>query len=167
MSRRKKNSHVIGNASAPKESLLASLLNTSPSVGYSCKVNDDCGMIAVTENVREHLGYGPEEFLGDPGFWALHIHAADSLRVFDEMPVLFEAGKETMEYRFLHADGRYVWLRDEMQLKLDAAGQPDRIMGRWTDVTGLKLAAASAAQLMSNSGNGTTETRGEGYANQA
>jgi hypothetical protein len=165
MLRSKKHKCAAGSSSVPQGSLLSSLINAGQSVSYACKVSGDCGMIAVTENVRTHLGYAPEEFLADPGFWAVHIHAGDSIRVFDEMPRLFERGEETMEYRFLHADGRYVWLRDDMQLKLDASGQPDRIMGRWTDVTGLKLAAASAAQLMSPR-NGTTETRGEGYAKQ-
>jgi len=166
MLRSKKHSRAAGNAPAPQESLLASLINAGPSISYACKVNADCGMIAVAENVRTHLGYAPEEFLADPGFWAVRIHPADSIRVFDEMPRLFERGRETMEYRFLHADGRYVWLRDDMELKLDASGQPDRILGCWTDVTGLKLAAASAAHLMSH-GNATTETRGEDYAKQA
>ena len=148
----------------PQGSLLSSLINSSSPIAYSCRVSGDCGMIAVTENVNAQFGYVPEEFLADPGFWALRIHPADSVRVFDEIQGLFERGEETMEYRFRHADGRYVWLRDEMRLKLDASGVPDRILGRWTDVTGLKLAAASAAHFVS--GKGTDETKGEDYAKQ-
>ncbi len=166
MLRSKNHNHAVGNASAPQESLLFSALQSQPAIGYSCKVNSDCGMIAVTENVRQQLGYAPEEFLADPGFWAVRIHPADAGRVFDDLPGLFDRGQKTLEYRFRHADGRHIWLRDEMQLKLSASGQPDQIHGRWTDITGLKLAAVSAGQLMGGSGKATDETRGEDYANQ-
>src|SRR5436189_54452 len=81
-------------------SLLSSLINAVAPVTYSCRVNGDCSMIAVTENVRAQFGYVPEEFLADPGFWALRVHPADSARIFDEIRGLFERGKETLEYRF-------------------------------------------------------------------
>lgn len=148
------------------QSLLSSLLNPGPVSAYVCKVNADCGMVSVTGNVRSLLGYAPGEFLADPVFWAVRIHPDDSARVFDEMPALFGGGPKTIEYRFRRADGRYIWLRDEMTLQFDPAGRPARIAGRWTDVTGLKLAAASAAQLMGAPGNETTETRGGDYAKQ-
>lgn len=151
----------------PTRSLLSSLINAGPAVAYACKVSSDCGMIAVAENVSTLLGYAPEEFLADPGFWAVRIHPADSTRVFDEMPRLFQGGSETVEYRFRHADGRYLWLRDQMELKFDASGKPDRIIGLWIDVTGLKMAKASAAQIMGGNGQSdTTESRGEDYAKQ-
>jgi PAS domain S-box-containing protein len=162
--RRSKKQNGASGGDFPQGSLLASLVNAATPIAYSCRVSGDCGMIAVTENVRDQFGYGPEEFLGDPGFWALRIHPADSVRVFDEIQGLFERGEETLEYRFRHANGRYVWLRDEMRLKMDASGTPDQILGRWTDVTGLKLAAASAAHFVF--GKGTNEARGEDYAKQ-
>ena len=61
MRRRKYKSPTKANTPAPQDSLLASLINASPAVCYSCKVNEDCGMVAVTPNVRGQLGYAPED----------------------------------------------------------------------------------------------------------
>ena len=111
--------------------LLARLVQASPAVLYSCKVAEDFGTIAVTENVRRLLGYAPADFVSDPSFWAVRIHPEDSARVFQEMPRLFRTGAQVIEYRFQDASGHYVWLRDQMTLECDAAGKPLLILGCW------------------------------------
>jgi len=151
----------------PQSSLLLCLVNASPAVLYSCKVSEDYGTIAVTDNVRAVLGYAPEEFIGDPGFWAVRIHPEDSARVFAEMPRLFRDGEQTIEYRLQHANGRYVWMRDQMKLNLDADGRPVRILGCWLDITREKAAANGCPRLiLSGSPNTTTETLEGNYAKQ-
>lgn len=148
-------------------SLLARLVSASPAVLYSCKVSEDCGTIAVTDNVGSVLGYAPEDFISDPSFWAVRIHAEDSARVFEEMPRLFREGAQAIEYRFRHADGSYVWLRDQMKLECDDDGNPLRILGCWLDVTGQKPRAAFAALILSSSPETTTTlTVGGNYAKQ-
>lgn len=141
--------------------LLARLVHVSPAVLYSCKVAEDCGTIAVTSNVRRVLGYAPEDFTGDPSFWAVRIHPEDSGRVFAEMPHLFREGEQTIDYRFQHADGRYVHLRDRMTLERDAEGHPQRILGCW-----LELGDAGRANFISHTASETTttETAGGTYA---
>jgi PAS domain S-box-containing protein len=147
--------------------LLARLVNASPAVLYSCKVSEDCGTIAVTDNVRAMLGYVPEDFVNDPSFWALRIHPEDSARVFEEMPRLFREGAQTIEYRFRRADGNYVWLRDHMQIECDDDGNPLRILGCWLDVTRQKPGAAFAGLFLSSSPmTTTTMTGGRSYAKQ-
>jgi PAS domain-containing protein len=116
------------------EVLLAVLVHASPAVLYSCKVSADCGTIAVTGNARRVLGYMPEDFISDPSFWAVRIHPEDSARVFEEMFHLFRDGRQVIEYRFRRADGRYIRLRDEMTLELDADGKPSRILGSWLEI---------------------------------
>jgi len=54
----------------------------------------------------------------------VRIHPEDSVRVFEEMPRLFQKHEQVIEYRFQHANGRYVWLRDQMTLECDADGKP-------------------------------------------
>ena len=141
--------------------LLARLVHVSPAVLYSCKVAEDCGTIAVTGNVRRVLGYAPEDFTGDPSFWAVRIHPDDSGRVFAEMPHLFREGEQTIDYRFQHADGRYIQLRDRMTLERDAEGHPLRILGCW-----LEVADVSRVNLISHTASETTrtETAGGTYA---
>lgn len=123
-----------GSPAGIEPALLATLVHASPAVLYSCRVAADCGTIAVTANAQRVLGYTPEEFISDPSLWAVRIHPEDSARVFAEMPRLFREGREVIEYRFRRADGRYIWLRDQMQLELDADGKPARILGCWTEI---------------------------------
>jgi PAS domain-containing protein len=146
------------------EGLLARLVQASPAVLYSCKVAEDCGTIVVTENVRRILGYSPEDFVGDPSFWAVRIHPEDSARVFGEMPKLFSEGEQVVEYRFRHAGGHYVWLRDEMRLEVDDDGKPTRILGCW-------LVTEAEKSFVARVVNGSTEktataTAGRIYAKQ-
>jgi len=144
--------------------LLARLVQASPAVLYSCKVAEDYGTIAVTENVERVLGYAPAEFIDDPSFWAVRIHPEDSTRVFEEMPKLFREGEQVIEYRFQHAGGHYVWLRDEMKLELDEDGRPARILGSWL-VTAPANAGTFIARVINESPERTTTiTAGRNYA---
>jgi hypothetical protein len=52
------------------------------------------------------------------------------------MPKLLRTGEQIIEYRFQHAEGGYVWLRDQMTLEYDAAGKPARILGCWLALSG-------------------------------
>lgn len=156
-----------GPAAELQSALLLSLVNASPAVLYSCKVSEDYGTIAVTDNVRAVLGYGPEEFIGDPGFWAVRIHPEDSARVFADMPRLFRNGEQIIEYRLRHANGRYVWMRDHMKLNFDEDGHPVRILGCWLDITSEKSGAAFPKLILAGSPDATTtETLGGSYAKQ-
>jgi PAS domain S-box-containing protein len=156
----------VGEEKALEPALLARLVNISPAVLYSCKVSEDCGTIAVTENVGTLLGYVPEDFVNDPSFWALRIHPDDSARVFEEMPRLFREGAQIIEYRFRRSDGGYVWLRDHMQIESDDDGNPLRILGCWLDVTGQKPGACAGLFLSSSPRTTITMTGGGSYAKQ-
>jgi len=159
-----KSNTVAGEADL-QPSLLARLVDASPAVLYSCKVFEDCGTIAVSGNVHSVLGFAPEDFISDPSFWAVRIHPEDSTRVFEEMPRLFRDGVQTIEYRFRHADGHYIWLRDHMKLERDDDGKPLRILGCWLDVTGQKPRTACTALILSSSPETTTTmTAGGKYA---
>lgn len=133
--------------------LLARLVQASPAVLYSCKVAEDFGTIAVTENVRRTLGYSPEDFVGDPSFWAVRIHPEDSARVFEEMLSLFREGGQVVEYRFRHAAGPYVWLRDQMKLEVDDDGRPTRILGYWLITAGDKIICLARRQRVRRENN--------------
>ena len=147
--------------------LLASLVQASPAVMYCCKVSEDYGTIAVTDNARSILGYSPEEFIADPSFWAVRIHPNDSARVFAEMPRLFREGRQIIEYRFRHSNGSYVWLRDHMTLKAGTDGQPARILGCWIEINPPAEATFIAEIVGDKTNTKTTTIPGERhYANQ-
>jgi len=122
------------------EARMEFLLSASPAIIYSCKVTGDYGATFVSDNVTKLLGYTPDDFIADPGFWASHIHPDDHEQVFARLPSLFEAGGHAHEYRFLHKDGTYRWMRDELRVIHDAAGRPAELVGCWYDITERKRA---------------------------
>jgi signal transduction histidine kinase len=66
--------------------------------------------------------------LDDPNFWASHLHPEDAPRVFDKVFRLIEQGGGTLEYRFRHGQGDYLWIQDTFKVIPDAAGS-------WADIT--------------------------------
>jgi PAS domain S-box-containing protein len=119
------------------------LLACSPTTIYSCEAEGDFSATFMSENSAAITGYKPEEFLSEPGFWAERIHPEDKTRVFADLPQLFERGHHTHEYRFLHKNGTYLWMRDELRLVRDATGKAMEIVGSWTDITERKLAESA------------------------
>ncbi|WP_078460426.1 PAS domain-containing protein [Solemya velum gill symbiont] len=91
----------------------------------------------MSDNVENQLGYSPETFTSDSGFWHNHIHPEDCDRVLNSLDDLFEKGRHIYKYRFLHADGKYRWMYDTLFLTRDDAGEPKEIVGYWIDITDL------------------------------
>lgn len=117
------------------------VIASNPAVIYSGRPlpdHSDWHLTYLSENVVTVLGYGPREFIGHPEFWESHVHPEDLLLCLAEVPRLWEEGRFTFEYRFLHKDGRYRWIRDEANLVRDAKGEPREVNGYWTNVTELK-----------------------------
>ncbi|WP_230209879.1 sensor domain-containing protein [Solemya velum gill symbiont] len=91
----------------------------------------------MSDNVENQLGYSPETFTSDSGFWHNHIHPEDCDWVLNSLDDLFEKGRHIYKYRFLHADGKYRWMYDTLFLTRDDAGEPKEIVGYWIDITDL------------------------------
>ncbi|MBW2625395.1 MAG: PAS domain S-box protein [Deltaproteobacteria bacterium] len=111
------------------------ILELSPAVIYTCKAEASYQATFVSPNVKEQLGYDPKNFINDDSFWADHIHPEDAPGVFAQLPRLFEGGRHTHEYRFLHKDGTYRWMLDDLRLVRDDEGSPLEIVGSWVDIT--------------------------------
>lgn len=135
-------------ARAAASTRLAQLLACSPAVIYSYRASGDFAPTFVSENIRDWLGYEPQEYLENADFWRRAVHPDDLARVEAESAQLYKKGRHTAEYRFLKKDGTYCWMNDAQQLMRDAQGQPVEVVGSWSDVTDRKRAeeAAAAAQ---------------------
>ena len=117
------------------EQNLRELLSVSPVIIYRCETEGKFPATFITENIRNHLGYEPHEFTENPDFWASHIHPDDAPHVFSNLTNLFERGYHIHEYRFLHKDGTYRWMNDELRLIYDVGDKPTDIVGNMTDIT--------------------------------
>ena len=123
------------------------LVSGSPAVIYSCRAGGDWGATFISENIRNQFGYQPREFLETPEFWARHIHPNDKERVLKELSQLMDKGQHAHEYRFLHRDGDYRWVHDEVRLICDKEGNPVECLGYWADVTERKQAEEEHRKL--------------------
>ncbi|MEE8342311.1 MAG: PAS domain S-box protein, partial [Gammaproteobacteria bacterium] len=110
-------------------------LEQSPVITYTCRPRGDFAVTFITNNVKDRLGYEPEEFLTDSSFWVDHIYPDDRERVLGEITALSEKDRCFHEYRFLHADGQYRWIRAELHIVTDQSGKAEEIVGYWTDIT--------------------------------
>ncbi len=117
------------------ESRTLHMLSHGPAVLYSRVPHGEFAANYVSPNVASVLGYGSDQFTEQPSFWADHIHPEDAAGILSNLGKLFEDGSHVHEYRFLHADGDYRWMRDELRLTRDEAGNPEKILGYWVDIS--------------------------------
>ena len=90
------------------------------------------------------MGYLPWEMRDNPIFWAKHVHPEDAERVFREVKRLIGQGGGTVEYRFRHRRGHYVWVQDSFTVVPDKEGRP-----KISSVPGLTSPTASAPRAIS------------------
>jgi adenylate cyclase len=127
-------------------SRLSNLLISSPAVIYSYKATGDFAPTFVSQNIRDLLGYEPQEYLENADFWRRCVHPDELAAVEAESIHLFKEGHHTVEYRFLKKDGTYCWVNDAQHLIRDADSQPVEIVGSWSDITDRKRAEEAAAE---------------------
>lgn len=128
---------------------LQHLIELSPGVIYSCHPTGDFSATYISEMVESVMGYSPQQFLGDPSFWSSHIYPGDRERVLKDLERTYTNGEHQHEYRFLHADGRYRWIQDNLRLVRDKQGQPVEIVGLWLDISERKAAERIQQQYAS------------------
>jgi two-component system, sensor histidine kinase and response regulator len=110
------------------------LVAASPAMIFSADPSGDHGASFMSSNVREIMGYEPEDFRGS--FWIDRVHPEDRERVLAEIrEKLLPTGHNVMEYRFLRADGAYRTMKDEQRILRHSDGSPTEIAGYWIDVT--------------------------------
>ena len=125
---------------------LEQAIQSSAAVFYTARATGDFGATFISQNIRQQLGYEPNDFLSTPTFWADNIHPDDRERVFAGLESLFEHDEHTHEYRFLNKDGHYRWMHDSVKLKRDKNGEPLELSGFWTDITERKQAELELRQ---------------------
>ena len=134
--RRQAESDVL--ASRAREALI---LRALPVVMYSAKPSGDFGALWVSENIEAVTGYAPRSFLDDSSLWASRLHPFDHERVLMEFEKLPLGGTLATEYRWQTHSGEYRWFRDEAVLIRRSDGNPQEIVGLWTDITARKQAS--------------------------
>ncbi len=100
----------------------------------------------ISESVSSILGYRSDEAL-QPGFREGVIHPDDRERVLRGVAVLQLIGRHALEYRMLHRDGSFRWLRHELRVLGDDHGAPTSVVGAAFDITDRKAVEAHVSAL--------------------
>ena len=95
---------------------LQQMLAASPAVIYTTRATGDCACTFVSDNLRTVIGYSPEEMTTDPKHWPDNLHPQDAAQVIDKVTALIERGGGTLDYRFRHRDGHYIWIQDSFKV---------------------------------------------------
>ena len=141
------------------------LLASSPAIIFTCETSRHYGTTFISENVLPLLGYEPLDFLKNSDFWMNHVHPDDLSKLLVELPQLWEQKHAIHEYRFLHRDGNYHWVRDEMRLICDPQGHPVEIVGYLADISDRKkmeLEVESLNKAMQNAMEGISYLDSQG-----
>lgn len=121
---------------------LSRVLAASPTILYNLRFFKQNWVTTwVSDNIFRQLGYTPELAM-QPDWWQAYLHPDDRRRVMAAQPRLLADDHLLHEYRFRHADGHWVWIRDELRLIRDGSGQPTEIVGAWLDISGQKRTEA-------------------------
>ncbi len=96
------------------------LVEHIPAVVYRESPEGDPSKFYISPQVREQFGYTPQQWTWEPDFWRRRVHPDDQELVF-AADVRSNASKEpySLDYRFRHADGHWVWIRDEATFMAD------------------------------------------------
>jgi len=68
-------------------------------------------------------------------------------RVFAEVERLIGQGGGTLEYRFRHRRGDYLWIQDTFRVAPEKAGKAKEIVGSWADISDRKNIEAALERL--------------------
>lgn len=123
-----------------KETRLLELLASSPSVIYSFAATGDFQPTFVSGNIGPVLGYEPEYYLANADFWLSRVHPDDYASVMEKLNEIWTLGRVSVEYRFRHGRGHYIWVHDDQRLLLDSDGAPVEVVGSWGNITRRKKA---------------------------
>jgi PAS domain S-box-containing protein len=114
------------------------VISSNPAVIYTGKPladGSDFDLTYVSERVSAMLGFEPQDFVGHPEVWERRVHPEDLRPAMSQVPRLWREGQYAFEYRFLHRDGTYRWIREETKVARDADGKPIEVNGYWTDIS--------------------------------
>ncbi len=128
-------------ALADSRSQFNSLLQTIEGAVWEAEA-DSLQFTFVSDNVKQILGFLPEEWLTQPHFRENHIHEADKEEVLKYRMLKFKKHTSySFEYRMIKADGGIIWIKDIVSV-ISEKGRPLKLRGLIQDITAVKRSGA-------------------------
>src|SRR5512132_77470 len=103
----------------------------------------------VSRGAEKILGYPVENWLESADFWRDHIHPDDRHVVATRQSESTRGNDHDLVYRMIAADGRLVWIRDNVRLRREA-GVTVELCGMMVDITAERQAHDALTQSEEN-----------------
>jgi PAS domain S-box-containing protein len=115
------------------------LVEQLPQVTYIEQL-DHASASYISPQIETFVGYTPEEWTSDPGFFEKVLHPDDRERVLAGFARMHATGKQfDCEYRLIARDGSVVWIHDGAVVVHDEqTGRPLYAQGFLVDISGRK-----------------------------
>ncbi len=126
---------------------LEDLIDTVPAVVYVAEMGKSGRWHYISSQIKDLLGYTPEEWKADPGLWydSLHPDEREHALSFESEDWVGEDAVPPAEYRLRTKEGGWVWVLEQATLVRDEDGGPTLWHGVMQDVSALKKAQEKIA----------------------
>ncbi|MEP7059202.1 MAG: PAS domain-containing protein [Actinomycetota bacterium] len=142
------------------EAMYRSLVEQIPTVVYIAELGSEGAWLYISGQIRQMLGYTPEEWLAHPHPFATHLHPDDREVVQTLERQASESGEPyRAEYRMRTRDGRTIWIEDRAEMVRDGSGTPLFMQGLMADVTAYKQAEVELAGALESEREGAARLR--------
>jgi PAS domain S-box-containing protein len=101
----------------------------------------------VSEYAEQLLGYSREEWTRTPNFWLSIVHPDDRTRVLGETDAIADAGRGTIQFRWLTREGQPLWVETQAVAVRGDDGQVVGLRGVTLDISARKRAELERLQL--------------------
>ena len=111
----------------------------------------------ISPQVKDILGYTPEEWLKEDRFWQNKIHPEERESIIQYCHHETKEGRNhEFEYRIKKADGSYIWVKDVVSVVTEN-GKPNKLRGLILDITETKILQQNLEEAYKLSNIGTWE----------
>ena len=132
------------------EAKYRNLVEQIPAITFVAAMDSLGSPLYISPQIKDILGFTPEEWLADPEIYKIQIHPEDRDRVLTELLLSYSRGGPfTAEYRMLSKSGRVVWIREESRAVFDSKGRPLFVQGVAMDITKSKKSEAALQEANS------------------
>jgi PAS domain S-box-containing protein len=117
---------------------LEHVITSNPAVIYTARARPDLSDFDTTYMSRSVVlltGFEAEDLIAHPEIWHDRVHPDDLRNYYEELPLLWKEEQRIFEYRFLHKDRTFRWIREEARVVRDADGKQVEVIGYWSDIT--------------------------------
>ena len=103
----------------------------------------------VSDYARVMLGYEPHEWTSTRNFWLTIVHPEDRERAVAEAAAIFASRSSgRLEFRWVHRDGRVIWVEAHSQVVLDDQARPIGMRGVTLDISERKQLERERGDLL-------------------